>query len=449
MSSQLWRSPRSLRCCWHRSSPAAAAVSSNGQHRASSAAAQSDDLRERRVFSGIQPTGTPHLGNYCGAIAKWVALQEPAAPSASKGDGSSSESDAAALATSTSYSGDGSKTTGAIRLYSVVDLHALTVPFDAQRMPDQVHSMVAALLGSGLDPKRNILFRQSDVAAHAELAWLLSCITPLGWLQRMTQFKQKAASAKTESSLGLLAYPVLMAADILLYRATHVPVGEDQQQHLELTRMIATTFNDRFGSNRPDGREVLPKPFPMVEEDTTTLTGAQRKSLARIMSLRDPTKKMSKSDKSALSRIELTDTADEIRKKVCKATTDAVGGIYYDRDERPGVSNLLDIASAVTGQSVAQLETQYADYGTGAFKDSVADAVIAKYVCAAVVVDACWSLHFLLPWCRICPIGERIKQYEADQEYIDQVLADGAAQASELAAVTMKDVKDVMGLARS
>ncbi|KAE9293285.1 hypothetical protein PF008_g24844 [Phytophthora fragariae] len=430
MSSQLWRTPRAARSLrdpaillQRRSSPA---VFSDWRRRASSGAgapeAAGDDVR---VFSGIQPTGTPHLGNYCGAIAKWVALQEaairspaPALSADATGDGPS-EIDASTSPTSTS--------TGATRLYSVVDLHALTVPFDAQRMPDQVHSMVAALLGAGLDPTRNILFRQSDVAAHAELAWLLSCITPLGWLQRMTQFKQKAAAAKTESSLGLLAYPVLMAADILLYRATHVPVGEDQQQHLELTRMIATTFNDRFGSNRPGEKEVLPKPFPMVEEDTTTLTGAQRKSLSRIMSLRDPTKKMSKSDRSAMSRIELTDTADDIRKKVRKATTDAVSGIYYDREERPGVSNLLDIASAVTGQSVAQLEAQYADYRTGDFKDNVADAVIA----------------------RICPIGERIKQYEADQAYIDKVLADGAAQASEFAAVTMKDVKEVMGLARA
>lgn len=387
----------------HHKSPQPAVIASTCRRCASSSvssATHSDDQREHRVFSGIQPTGTPHLGNYCGAIAKWVALQ-----------GSSSAA----------------SEVSATRLYSVVDLHALTVPFDAQRMPGQVHSMVAALLGAGLDPTRNVLFRQSDVAAHAELAWLLSCITPLGWLQRMTQFKQKAAAAKTDSSLGLLSYPVLMAADILLYRATHVPVGEDQQQHLELSRMIATTFNTRFGSNRPGGKEVLPKPYPMMEEDTTTLTGAQRKSLARIMSLRDPTKKMSKSDKSKLSRIELTDSADDIRKKVRKATTDAVSGIYYDREERPGVSNLLDIASAVTGQSVAQLETQYADYGTGTFKDSVADAVIAK----------------------ICPIGERIKQYEADQEYIDKVLADGAAQASELAVVTMKDVKEVMGLVRS
>ncbi|CAI5701236.1 unnamed protein product [Peronospora effusa] len=368
-----------------------------------------------RVFSGIQPTGTPHLGNYCGAIAKWVALQQP--PRRTDGP---SESDALTSPTSR----DDAPWT---RLYSVVDLHALTVTFDAQRMPSQVHSMVAALLGAGLDPSCNILFRQSDVAAHAELAWLLSCITPLGWLQRMTQFKQKTASARTESSLGLLAYPVLMAADILLYRATHVPVGEDQQQHLELTRMIAMTFNDRFASNRVGGKEVLLKPFPMVEDDITTLGGTKRKSLSRIMSLRDPTKKMSKSDKSVLSRIELTDTADDIRKKMRKATTDAVSGIYYDRKERPGVSNLLDIFSAVTGQSVVQLEAQYANYSTGTFKDSVADAVIAK----------------------ICPIGERIKQYNGDQEYIDKVLAHGAAQASELAAITMKEVKEVIGLARS
>ncbi|RLN65029.1 hypothetical protein BBJ29_004261 [Phytophthora kernoviae] len=407
MSTQLWWSPatRSLTAnrslcrtfpIWRRS---ASSSTSNDTE---------DLLRERRVLSGIQPTGTPHLGNYCGAIAKWVALQE---------EQSESYSDDASISVATSVT---------TRLYSVVDLHALTVPFDAKGMPNQVHSMVAALLGTGLDPSRNILFRQSDVAAHAELAWLLSCITPLGWLQRMTQFKQKAAAAKSESSLGLLAYPVLMAADILLYRATHVPVGEDQQQHLELTRMIATTFNDRFGSNRPESREVLPKPFPMVEDEIATRTGASRKTLSRIMSLRDPTKKMSKSDKSVLSRIELTDTADDIRKKVRKATTDAVSGIYYDREERPGVSNLLDIACAVTGQSVAQLEAQYADYGTGAFKDSVADAVIAT----------------------ICPIGERIKQYEADQTYIDKVLVAGADQASELAAVTMKDVKEVMGLAR-
>ncbi|CAH0482386.1 unnamed protein product [Peronospora belbahrii] len=377
-----------------------------------------------RVFSGIQPTGTPHLGNYIGAIAKWVALQQStiaSTTSSSKGDGRL-ESDVLTSSTST----DDALWTRTTRLYSVVDLHALTVDFNAKLMPNRVHSMVAALLGAGLDPSRNILFRQSDVAEHAELAWFLSCITPLGWLQRMTQFKEKAACTKMEGSLGLLAYPVLMAADILLYRATHVPVGEDQQQHLELTRRIATRFNDRFGSNRTGGIEVLLKPSSVVE-DSMTIAGTHMTSLSRIMSLRDPTKKMSKSDKSPMSRIELTDTADDIRKKVRKATTDAVSGIYYDRKERPGVSNLLDIVSAITDQSIAQLEAQYGNYNTGTFKDMVADAVIAK----------------------ICPIGERIKQYNADPEYIDKVLANGAAQASELAVVTMKDVKEVLGLARA
>lgn len=336
-----------------------------------------------RVLSGIQPTGVPHLGNYCGAISQWVALQD-------------------------AEESGGEKPT---RLYSVVDLHAITVSFDAAKMPTQVRSMVASLLGAGLDPTKNILFKQSDVHAHAELAWLLGCITPLGWLNRMTQFKQKAASQKNDSALGLLAYPVLMAADILLYRATHIPVGEDQLQHLELARQVAATFNDRFGN----GKEVLLKPFPVRTADA---------DLARIMSLRDPTKKMSKSDPSPMSRIHLTDDADTIRKKIMKAQTDAIAGISFDKADRPGIANLLEILSAVTDERVDDLAAQYADYQTGAFKQSVADAVIA----------------------RVCPIGERILKYEADQMYIDSVLADGAAKASELAAVTMADVKTAMGL---
>uniref|UniRef100_A0AAV1UET9 tryptophan--tRNA ligase n=1 Tax=Peronospora matthiolae TaxID=2874970 RepID=A0AAV1UET9_9STRA len=441
-----------------------------------------DDVR---VFSGIQPSGVPHLGNYCGAIAKWVQLQHSTNDTSSlssrvsTNDTSSSSffstndtslssrvsttdtslssffstndtSLSSVTSTSSGYKSPVAATVSSLpcaspltRLFSVVDLHALTVPFDATHLTSRVYTTVAALLGAGIDAQRSIVFRQSHVAAHSELAWLLSCVTPLTWLHRMTQFKQKSksrtwqeatASPRAESSLGLLSYPVLMAADILLYRATLVPVGDDQLQHLELARMIATTFNTRFG--RDDGRKkmemtrsrhrpVLLKPLPMRDEDDSS--GDPGKSLVRIMSLRDPTVKMSKSDASVMSRIELTDSADEIRKKIRKATTDAVRGIHYDRKERPGVSNLLDIASAVTGQSVMQLEAQYADYGTGAFKDSVADAVIA----------------------RICPIGERIKQYEADLEYLDKVLADGAARASELAAVTMKDVKEVMGLVKS
>lgn len=309
-----------------------------------------DDERTKkwtpRVLSGIQPTGVPHLGNYCGAISKWVELQ--------------------------SESGNGGEDNGrSKRLYSVVDLHAITVPFNPTRMPGQIRSMVAALLGAGLNPKQNILFKQSDVHYHTELAWYLGCITPLGWLNRMTQYKQKAQGEKMESGLGLLAYPVLMAADILVYKATHVPVGEDQQQHLELARQIAATFNDRFA------REVFPKPFP-VESD-------KQETLYRIMSLREPTKKMSKSDASPLTRIDLTDSADAIRKKIMKAQTDAIDGIFYDKQARPGIANLLSIFSAVTDQTIDELVNEYASSQTGAFKKSVADAVIAKYV----VLECC------------------------------------------------------------
>lgn len=306
---------------------------------------------EPRVLSGIQPTGTPHLGNYCGAIAQWVALQAP--PAEQRGHPNNATPD------------------DVLRLYSVVDLHAITVPFEPRRMQPQIRAMVAALLGAGLDPQRSVLFKQSDVRSHAELAWLLGCITPIGWLNRMTQYKQKAQDARMESALGLLAYPVLMAADILLYRATHVPVGDDQQQHLELARMIASTFNDRF-SHAQQLPEVFPKPFPAVDADATPL--------ARVMSLREPAKKMSKSDPSAFSRIELTDSADTIRKKIMKATTDAIDGITFDKQQRPGVANLLAIFSAVTGESVDALAAEYATAQTGAFKRSVADAVIATYV---------------------------------------------------------------------
>lgn len=289
------------------------------------------------VLSGIQPTGIPHLGNYCGAIAQWVALQEQPHTE-----------------------------TQPLRLYSVVDLHAITVPFDHERMPAQVRATVATLLGAGLDPAKNILFKQSDVREHTELAWLLSCITPIGWLQRMTQYKQKAEQGKTESALGLLAYPVLMAADILLYRATHVPVGHDQLQHLELARMIATTCNDRFQC------DLFPKPFPVLRRED--------EELVRIMSLREPTKKMSKSDASALARIDLSDDPALICKKIMKAQTDATAGISYDKQTRPGVANLLSIFSAVTDRPIDDLVHEFGHMQTGVFKQQVADAVIAKYV---------------------------------------------------------------------
>jgi tryptophanyl-tRNA synthetase len=319
-----------------------AAAALRGRGTAQLKHALSSSTSTSRVLSGIQPTGVPHLGNFCGAISKWVDLQ----------DGFDLQEDTTTLQSRLS------------RLYAVVDQHAITVPYDPATMPSQVRSLVAALLASGLDPKRNVLFKQSDVRYHTELAWYLGCITPIGWLNRMTQYKQKEQAQKMESGLGLLAYPVLMAADILVYKATHVPVGDDQIQHLELARDIAATFNSRFQ------RDVMVKPMA-VESD-------HQQSLYRIMNLREPTTKMSKSDPSPKSRIDLTDTGSQVRKKIMGATTDSLDGIWYDKSERPGISNLLSIFSAVTDQSVDALVAQYGNYRTGEFKREVASAVVAK-----------------------------------------------------------------------
>ncbi|KAF0686919.1 Aste57867_21313 [Aphanomyces stellatus] len=346
------------------------------------------------VLSGIQPTGVPHLGNYCGAVSKWVALQavEPE---------------------------------DVRSLYSIVDLHAITLPYETSKLQDNIHGLLASLLGCGLDPKKSILFKQSDVREHTELAWLLSCITPLSWMQRMTQFKQKSQKnesdavslgcislsySSTDASSSLLSYPALMAADVLLYKATHVPVGDDQQQHLELARMIATTFNDRFQPH------LFPKPIPVRDDPND--------ALVRIMSLREPTEKMSKSDPSHNSRIDLTDAPDLIAKKIRKAQSDAIHGIFYNKVERPGISNLMSILSAVTDQSVASIEAEYGSYQTGKFKQVVADAVVAK----------------------IGPIGERIQMYQQDRAYLDGVLKEGGDNARAIAADTMAEVKAAMGL---
>ncbi|CAK4611107.1 hypothetical protein LEN26_005369 [Aphanomyces euteiches] len=332
------------------------------------------------VLSGIQPTGVPHLGNYCGAVSKWVTLQDTQAPDVKS-------------------------------LYSIVDLHAITLPYDASKLQDNIYGLLASLLGCGLDPSKNILFKQSDIHQHTELAWLLSCITPLSWMQRMTQFKQKSQQKDANSvSLGLLSYPALMAADVLLYKATHVPVGDDQQQHLELARMVATTFNERFQT------DLFPKPIPQRDDPN--------EALVRIMSLRDPTAKMSKSDPSAYSRIDLTDSPDEIVKKIRKAQTDSIVGIAYDKTNRPGVSNLMSILIAVTGKSLDEIEAEYKSFQTGQFKQVVADAVVAK----------------------IGPIGLRIQEYQRDRAFLEAVLQTGQRQASEIAIDTMVQVKRAMGL---
>ncbi|KAG0083621.1 Tryptophan--tRNA ligase, mitochondrial, partial [Podila epicladia] len=285
------------------------------------------------IFSGIQPTGQPHLGNYLGAISNWVTLQEQAH--------------------------DANETL----LFSVVDLHAITMPQNPDKLRKERREMAVTLLACGIDPKKCILFEQSKVSGHAELAWILNCMTPFGWLARMTQWKSKMGVTRGIQSLedvnstaglqlGLFAYPVLMAADVLLYKATKIPVGEDQVQHLELARDIAVTFNKTVK------QPFFPLPRPVITETK------------RVMSLRDPTNKMSKSDPSDQTRINLVDTPKVIRSKIRKATTDEIRGISYDRAERPAVANLVDMYAAIGKVSVEDVVREHAQSNNAQFKDA-------------------------------------------------------------------------------
>ncbi len=339
-----------------------------------------------RVFSGMQPTGSLHLGNYLGAMINWIAMQE------------SHEC-----------------------IYCIVDLHAITLWQDPAELRQSIRKVTAAYIASGLDPKKSILFNQSQVPAHAELAWVFNCVARLGWLDRMTQFKDKAGKDKQRASVGLYVYPNLMAADILAYRATHVPVGEDQKQHLELTRDIAQKFNSDYS----DGIAALgyndgffPLPEPVIQGAGT-----------RVMSLRDGTKKMSKSDPSELSRINISDDADTIAKKIRKAKTDPgdlpseVAGL----DGRPEAQNLVGIFAALSQQSHDDI---LKDFGGGQFsklKKELAELAVEK----------------------LAPIATEIAKLEADPAEIDRVLADGACRAREIAAPTIDQVKDIVGLLRS
>src|SRR6185437_4261198 len=282
-----------------------------------------------RIFSGVQPTGNLHLGNYLGAIRNWVALQRQ-------------------------YE----------CIFCIVDLHALTLPQDPAQLKAQTREVTAAYIASGIDPERCIIFNQSMVSGHAELAWLLSCLTPLGWLNRMTQFKEKAGKQREEAGLGLYAYPVLMAADIILYKATHVPVGEDQKQHLELSRDIAGAFNRRYGV------EFFPLPEPMIFGTAT-----------RVMSLRDGTKKMSKSDTSDYSRINMTDDADAIALKIRKAKTDPqpLPETVAAAEARPEADNLVGIYAALSGVSLGEAVQRFAGWNFSDFKAELAD--LAADVC--------------------------------------------------------------------
>ncbi|MEI9420252.1 tryptophan--tRNA ligase [Mesorhizobium sp. Cs1299R1N1] len=345
------------------------------------------------VFSGVQPTGNLHLGNYLGAIKKFVALQDT--------------SDC---------------------IYCVVDLHSLTAQLVYDDLAYQTRSITAAFLASGIDPKKHIVFNQSRVMQHAELAWIFNCVARIGWMNKMTQFKDKAGKDRENASLGLLAYPSLMAADILLYRATHVPVGEDQKQHLELTRDIAQKFNNDFsdriaglgvGVEMQVGEETVNGFFPITEP----VIGGPA---ARIMSLRDGSKKMSKSDPSDLSRINLTDDADTISKKIRKAKTDpeALPSEVDGLESRPEAENLVGIYAGLAEMSKADVLKEFGGQQFSVFKPALADLAVEK----------------------LAPIASEMRRIQGDRAYVDAVLRDGGERAGVLAETTMKTVRDIVGL---
>ena len=330
-------------------------------------------MSKNRIFSGVQPTGSLHLGNYLGAIRNWARLQD--------------EFEA---------------------IYCVVDLHAVTAPHDPKELSRATREVTAGLIASGIDPTRSIIFNQSMVPEHAELSWLFNCIARLGWLNRMTQFKEKAGKNREQASVGLYAYPVLMAADILAYKATHVPVGEDQKQHLELTRDIAQSFNSTYGV------DFFPLPEPQIFGSAT-----------RVMSLRDGTKKMSKSDESDYSRINMTDGADEIAQKIRKARTDPdpLPGTVDGLAERPEALNLVSIYAALEDIEIDQVIQEYQGQGFSTFKKALADLAVV----------------------RLGPVGNEMKRLTAESGEIDKVLADGAERATQLSRPIVAEVREIMG----
>lgn len=331
-----------------------------------------------RIFSGIQPSGGLTLGNYLGALKRFAALQGPDAQT----------------------------------IYCIVDLHAITVWQDPQILLSRTREAAAAFMASGVDPAQSILFNQSQVSAHAEMAWLFNTVARVGWMYRMTQFKDKAGKNAENVSLGLLAYPALMAADILTYQATAVPVGEDQKQHLELTRDIATKFNHDYGVTH------FPITEPLIEGVAT-----------KVMSLRDGSKKMSKSDPSDASRINLTDDADTIAQKIRKARTDAdpLPGQMDGLKDRPEARNLINIYAALTDETPDQVLARFEGQGFGAFKPALAE----------VAVEA------------LSPITRRMSEYMADPAQIDAILADGSDRAAAVAMPILERTKDIMGLLRT
>ncbi len=322
-----------------------------------------------RIFSGVQPTGNLHLGNYLGAIKNWIALQDDFEC-----------------------------------IYCVVDLHSITVPQEPAVLRRAIREVAACLIASGINPEKSILFNQSRVPQHAELAWIFNCVARLGWLNRMTQFKEKAGKNRENATVGLYAYPTLMAADILTYKATHVPVGEDQKQHLELTRDIAVAFNSMFDT------EFFPQPEPQIQA-----------TAARVMSLRDGNSKMSKSDASDATRINLTDSADDIAQKIKRAKTDPeplpseVAGLAG----RPEATNLVGIFAGLSGRNQADILSEFGGQGFGVFKPALAELAVSQ----------------------IAPISAEMNKLLTQEDEIDAVLEKGAAQAQAIAVPILAEVK--------
>lgn len=325
---------------------------------------------KEKVFSGVQPSGIPTIGNYIGAMKGFVDLQD-------------------------SYDA----------IYSVVNQHAITVPQDPKLLKQMTRQLAALYLAIGIDPKKAILFVQSDVPAHAQMAWIIQCMTGLGELERMTQFKDKARKQEAVNA-GLLAYPTLMVGDIVLYDANFVPVGDDQKQHLELTRNFVDRFNSRFGDN------LLIKPEPLIPEEG-----------GRIMSLQDPTSKMSKSDTNTKAFVSMLDTPKQITKKIKSAVTDSIGEVNYDKENQPAVANLLQIFASFSGKSIDSIVSDYSGQGYGNFKGDLADLVVST----------------------IEPIQERYESLLTSSD-LDDILQDGAKRASAIAESTLSRVEKAIGL---
>ena len=330
----------------------------------------------KKIFSGVQPTGNLHLGNYLGAIKNFVKLNNE----------------------------DQNEC-----IFCIVDLHAITVAQDPKKLKDNIYETAATFIASGIDTKKSIIFNQSSVSAHSETAWILSCVARMGWLNRMTQFKEKAGKDKEKASIGLYSYPVLMAADILLYDTTHVPVGDDQKQHLELCRDIAQKFNNDFNVD-----EFFKIPEPLIQ-----------KKFSRIMSLRDGTKKMSKSELSDLSRINLTDDKDQIINKIKKAKTDTLPlpATSADLEKRPEAKNLMSIYSSIVDVNLDDTINKFSGKNFSEFKENLSQVLVDK----------------------IIPISNEIKKLLKEKSFLDQILDSGRQKADKIASEKVKKIQEIMG----